>query len=44
MKKRTILSKDKYTIQGYKGNMLKLKNSRNGLIEYRPRYLIKLTK
>ena len=43
-KKRTILSKDKYTIQGYKGNMIKLKNSRNGLIEYRPRYLIKLTK
>ena len=45
MKKRTILSKDHYIVQGYKGNMLKLKSLKSGGIEYRPRYLItKLSK
>ena len=45
MKKRTILSKDHYIVQGYKGNMLKLKSFKSGGIEYRPRYLItKLSK
>ena len=45
MKKRTILSKDHYIVQGYKGNVLKLKSLKSGGIEYRPRYLItKLSK
>ena len=45
MKKRTILSKDHYIVQGYKWNVLKLKSLKSGGIEYRPRYLItKLSK
>ena len=41
-KKRSILSKDHYKVVGYNGNIVKLKNMKNGNIEYRPRFYIQL--
>lgn len=41
-KKRSILSKDHYKVVGYNGNIVKLKNIKNGNIEYRPRFYIQL--
>ena len=40
-KKRAYLDKSDYVVQGYIGNMLELKNLKNGNIEYRPRYQVK---
>ena len=40
--KRAYLDKTDYIVQGYVGNMVELKNSKTGDIEYRPRYQIKL--
>ena len=41
-KKRAYLDKTDYIVQGYVGNMVELRNSKTGEIEYRPRYQIKL--
>ena len=42
MNRRSVLEKDKYIVICYNDNMIKLKNTKSGKIEYRQRISIKI--
>ena len=42
MKKRSVLENNKYIVVYYNNNMIKLKNSKNGKIEYKKRIAIQI--